>query len=233
MRKEGVQGNWSFGLLWIIVNTFSWGIVFLVGGASAWIVWQFYQNPVTALEFLLFENESTRTLIALVISGLCWGAIVGGLQQALLGRRFELKGKSWVFATMVGLLLYLAFLFLPSSFQFLMRFPLYFSLIGILLNIAYTFVPPLALGVAQWFVLRRYFTRSEWWIVATTLALSLGTYITSWLEKLLILKIPMEYHPNVYLSVVAFFVEGLFYGIASWIVLAFISRHPVAAVEKV
>jgi hypothetical protein len=225
MRKNSVQGKGSFGLLWIIVNTFSWGIYIFVGMAISSIVWQYYQNHRNGLGwgFRLLSNELIRDLIILVILGICWGTILGWLQQFVLTRRFDLRGKSWVFGTISGILLYFFFKELNSILtQYLMNFTLSSFLYEILYNLAVHFIPALMFGLAQWFILRRYLTRSGWWIIATTLALGLTESIFLWLGGNRLFT---------YAFIIYQFVEGFFYGVATWIVLAIISKPPVATAE--
>jgi hypothetical protein len=221
IRKAREQGKWIFGLLWIIANTFGWGICPLLALASGWIVWQLYQNFSARSVFNPLGGESNRAFIAMIIVGVCWGAIIGGFQLSILARRFELKGKNWVFATIVGMTLYM-------TVQLFRGFTHSFSQTDIFVNLTFSFVPPLVLGLAQWFILRRYFTRSGWWIVAITLALGLAASITSGLSRLLVMKSSMGYRYDIFFSSSTFFIEGLFYGVATWIVLTIISRRPVA-----
>jgi len=228
LRNDEVQRKGFFGFMWIIANTFSWGILFLLAGAAGWIVWQYYQTLGYGLVSRLLGGESIRTLIALVICGLCWGAIVGGLQQWILARCFVMKGNRWLFATMVGLILYLIVQLLISFFsQSLMWFNLSLSQIEILIRLASAFIPPIVLGTSQWIILRRYFKSSKWWIVATTIAVGLAATITPWFARLILFNTPMVYRYNIYITVATFFIEGLLYGVATWMVLAIISRKPI------
>lgn len=149
MRKNREQGKWSFGLLWVIVNTLGWGLNILLAPAAGWIVWQSSQylggplcNPL--------GDELNSTLLTMIVLGLSTGGIIGGFQLLILARRFELKEKNWVLANMVGMTLYVTIPFLWSwFFDGFLGFAYSFPLIGTFVRLAFSFAPPLILGLAQ------------------------------------------------------------------------------------
>jgi hypothetical protein len=203
MRKDRERVKWTFGPLWIIANTLGWGTFIIVSMAAGWIVWEVYDNSYGQLGTRFLHSESIRVVIALVLSSVCWGAIIGVLQQFVLRRHFELEVKKWVLATTFGLTVYRTVQILVPALAANMAFRSYQILPGIS-----TFVSAVAFGIAQWFVLRRYMKRSGWWIAATASAL--------WLSHF---AFPTGVFTDFFLA------EGLLYGVATWITLAVISRR--------
>ncbi len=219
MGESGFQEERHPGRTWIILNTFGWGAFILIVGVMGSLAWQFSKNSVSANEFL--SDTSVNIIGSSVIGGLCWGAILGRLQKSFLIRHLNLHGMHWTFATIIGLILYLAF---QVSHQYLPLLlpPFYSSLIKILLNLAFYFVPPLALGIAQGSVLRRYFKGSGWWIAATTLGVGGAGWITSEIARQ---GLANRYIYLAVLSIAIYLIEGLAYGITTWIVLAFFTNQ--------
>jgi len=223
MRKDRERGKRTFGPLWIIANTFGWGTLIIVSRAAGWIEWEFYDNYGRDLffrfrTFRFLPNGSIRMVIGLVIIGLCWGAIVGVLQQFVLRRRFELAGKRWVLVTVIGLTVYTTVEVLVPALAVSLAFRSYQILTGIS-----TFVSPFAFGIAQWFLLRRYFTRSGWWIAATAIAswlshFALSTFATGQLRSSVLIAF--------------YLVQGLLYSVTTLIALTAIFRQSTVAVEN-
>ena len=217
MSNNSQQGTWNFGLLWIIVNTCGWGMYVIIAAAAGWIVWQAYQELSYGQGIQFLANESNRILIAIVIFSLCWGAIVGLVQQFVLRRRFKLEGKRWVLATIIGLLVYVAVRDSATLLAVIVMIPTLYSYVPYICK----FTAPFALGVAQWFILRRYFARSGWWIAATVVSLWLSSFIPS----------ATEYGRNISLYIASFPIEGLIYGIATLFALTIITKQSIVAVE--
>ncbi len=211
MGKESDQGKRTFELLWIAANTFSWGISFIVAMVSGWAVYQFYQSLGLGQGIRFLADELSRILIAMIIYGFCWGAIVGLLQQAVLGRRYSLGGRPWALATMLGLLVF-RFFSNPAPFFALIFGGDYYSLPPLLYSI-FTLGSLFALGVAQWFILRRYFEKSGWWIVATAIALWPST-------------LAVEGQGTILPYLVASPLAGLIYGVVTLIALIIIFKRP-------
>ena len=226
-RKAGAQGKRSFGLSWIIANTFGWGIGLLLAVPVGWISSLLYQSSIAGSVFNPLASDLTRTLIQMIIWGGCWGAIIGGLQQSIFARRLELQVKRWLFATIVGTTLYLTAWYLSPYFSQLIMGPI-FSILptGTFVSLAFSLALPLVFGIAQWFVLRQYFTRSGWWVAATTLSMGLAAVITSGLSRHVTTR-SAGFGDSMLFSSATFLVEGLFYGIATWIVLTNIPRRSV------
>ena len=218
MIKDWQQRKWAFGLLWIIANTFGWGIYILIGFAVGWIVWQAYQdlNPYYGHSFYFLTKESNRILIAFVISSIGWGAIVGFLQKLVIRRCFKLELKGWILATIIGLLLYET---VCHSYVYI-HAKVWIPVLSPYISYMCALIAPLMLGVAQWFVLRRYCARSGWWIVATMASL--------WLSAFTIQPYTTYapgYDGNLVLTFIGFPLEGLIYGIATSVVLTIIPRR--------
>jgi len=127
----------------------------------------------------------------------------------------------WIFATILGLILYLAFQ-VSNQYVPLLLPPFYSSQIKVLLNLAFYFVPPLALGIAQGSALRRYFKGSGLWIAAVTLGVGGAGWVTSEVARQ---GIANGFIYPMILSVAIYLIEGLAYGITTWITLSFFSNQ--------
>ena len=147
-------------------------------------------------------------LLAFVVAGSGWGSILGWLQQLVLKRRFRLEGNRWIWATLIGVVLYALFDVLISLS--LMAVPFHRASYNLLHGLV-AVVPPLALGVAQWYVLRRSLARAGWWVLAVVLGLWLPGVAFSALASGPGTGVSMLTSP---------FLEGAAYGVATFIVLA-------------
>ena len=217
MSAERRYGKWPFGLSWILANTAGWGLYFVVGWAAGWLVWELYE----AGDYRLLASEVTRTLLTLAIVAVCWGAILGWIQQFVLTRRSQLEGSTWLWATLIGIALHATLQNVGSFVAALFAYS--FSSLYIISGIA-AFAAPLALGIAQWYVLRRYFARSGWWIAATTLA--------PWLGHIVLRILPAGGRTYMASAIISLLVHGFFYSVATWAVLVVISRQPLGSVES-
>ncbi len=224
MGKDRVWATGALGVLWIAANTLSWASYIWVGLAAGWVLWQAYLGPAGSLDLL--ANDGSRTLAALIISFLCWGAIVGALQQAILRRRFVLEGNAWVLATVAGLTLS----------RVLRNLAILAELVGVPFKLApaadgiLIIVSACALGIAQWLVLRRSSPRSAWWIAAPAIAAWGAGWAaipaTSYARSILPAGGTI---PVVLPSMVSFSLEGLIYGVVTLAGLAALSSRPSAA----
>ena len=106
---------------------------------------------------------------ALLVAGAVEGAVLGSGQAAVLRRALpELPGRRWVVATAVAAVFCYALGLLPSTS----------AGVWAAWPVALTFVIAVALGLlllgaiglAQWWVLRRHVPRAAWWIPATGVA---------------------------------------------------------------
>jgi hypothetical protein len=170
-------------------------------------------------------SKSGNVLISSIAGGLGWGAILGGLQKSFFMRYLNFRGKNWTFATIIGLMLYIAF---QVSHQYLLiliaspiEYPLY-SITYSLLELAFYFIPPLILGIAQWSILRLYFTRSRWWIATITIGVGCAGMAVSEVAKLAIAN---GFNNITIFSIAVNLMEGFAYGITTWFVLAFFARQ--------
>lgn len=78
--------------------------------------------------------------------------------------------------------------------------------------------------VWEWYVLRRYFARSGWWIARATFA--------PWLGHIVLRILPAGDRTYMASAIISLLVYGFFYGVATWAVLVVISRQPFASVES-
>lgn len=114
--------------------------------------------------------EAIKTFITTVlVDGLVIGTAVGIAQWLVLRRQFGRMG-SWVVASIVGF--GVGKWIGEGSLQSV-------STVGPLLAGA---LIGLAVGVAQWLVLRRHVAAAEWWIPASVVAWAVGWAIISWAE---------------------------------------------------
>ncbi len=227
MGKDRARGTGTFAVLWIAANTLGWATYIWVGLAAGWALWEARQGPAGSLGIL--AGEQSRTLAALVISFLCWGAIVGAVQQAVLGQRFALKGKRWMWATAAGLALY----------RVLRNLAILAELVGMPFRLApavdgiWILASACALGIAQWLVLRRHCARCGWWTVAPAIA----AWGAGWaaIQAMSYARSVMPASgtiPVVLPSMVSFGLEGLVYGAVTLVGLAVISKQSPVAVDQ-
>lgn len=201
-------GKWTFGLLWTVANILGWGLWIGLGMAAGWLVWTLYEQGGYPR---LLHNEVARGFLTLMIAGLCWGAVLGGLQQFVLKRRFRLEGSQWVWATITGIVLHVL---IQSLSSLLLTVVPYSMSSHRVLDALVSWVPPLALGMAQWVVLRRHWARSGWWVGAVVLAL--------WLPSIAFLAFqsgPTTLSDMLFPSTV----QGFAYGLATFAVLSVIT----------
>jgi hypothetical protein len=77
-----------------------------------------------------------------------------------------------------------------------------------------------ALGLAQWFVLRRYFAEAEWWILATvctSVAMTVLSYV-----------LPRDDHGFILFGLVPT-LQGALYGLATWMVFVLVLKRSTSA----
>ena len=95
------QKKWVSGVLWVLANTLSWFFLkYAIGMAAGWLAWEAHE---------LVRDDTSQTLLLLILLGVGWGAATGYLQQIVLKLRFDLNGKSWIIATCIGMTLYVLF----------------------------------------------------------------------------------------------------------------------------
>ena len=153
MSVDKQQGQRPFGLRWIVLNTVGWSLFILLGFAASWLVWELWERGGVRL----LSNAEVRLLVSVTLVAVCWGAIVGWLQRTVLALRFELEGNRWVWATVVGLTLYILLIAMTDW----LSSALSSSLVSFtVLYIISALIPPCALGIAPWVVLRGYIARS-------------------------------------------------------------------------
>jgi hypothetical protein len=212
MENNRHQRKWTFGLSWVIVNTFGWGLSILVALAAGLFVWQVYQSLSTP-QMRFLSDELNRMLLSAVILGVSWGAIIGLLQELVLKQRFDLENGTWMGVTLVGIAIYTI---LPALLSILTQdigssFLYLTSFLGRLAGST-------AFGIAQWLFLRKYFTRSGWWIFATVVA-SVIAYLTS------LILFRGGGRSYLFFAIVSLAFEGLVYGFITLIALTLISRQ--------
>ena len=188
-----------------------------MGGLVGWIVGVLYNG--LGIPFRL--NDVGRFSIMLALLGICCGAIIGALQRSVLNRRFKLPRGWWVFATTVGLALYIMFRDLVPNLAIILGLPVQFYSIG---NGACYFLAPLPLSVVQWSILRRHFTRSGLWILATAIALWLPTFARA--------SVALQYQREFPSRYISFVVEGFVYGAVTLMALAVVTKQSNATVEN-
>lgn len=114
----------------------------------------------------------TNSMLAVMVSGLASGAVIGGAQYLLL-RGWLVKAGWWVLAT--GLGFGVAFSQLPIVGLFLQHTPLSEALQAFLI---YPFAG-LLIALTQWFYIVRRTSRSPWWILASVLGWAVGYLLTT------------------------------------------------------
>jgi hypothetical protein len=204
----------SFGLFWILANIVGWALFVGFAFAAGWLVWALYEQGGYPR---LLHSEETRVLLAFVVAGSGWGSILGWLQQLVLKRRLRLEGNRWIWATLIGVVLYTLFDVVLSLL--LMAVPFHRSSYSLLHGLV-AVVPPLALGVAQWYMLRRSLARAGWWVLAVVLGLWLPGIAFSLLASGPSPRVSMLTSP---------FVEGAAYGVATLVVLAVLPQETADA----
>jgi len=215
MSKNGTKTGWIHGLWWVVANALGWAIRPIVGMAVGALVFFSFQS----LDFLFLRisnKDAIRILLILVLYGGIFGAFIGILQRTVLRLRFNLKVNGWVWATILGLLLSEIFnslavilaVFSGSPVDYLSRNPsiIVISIIG----------ASLALGVTQWYILRRTYKKAGLWVAAT----GIGMYLASTPSF-----ISRENMANIPLLMLSSAVVGLIYGVVTAIAAAVIIRQ--------
>ena len=214
MMEERQWGHWTFGLFWILANIVGWTLFVGFAFAAGWLVWTLYEQGGYPR---LLNSEEVRVLLAFAVAGSGWGSILGWLQQLVLKRRLRLEGNRWIWATLIGVVLYALFDVLISLS--LMAVPFHRASYNLLHGLV-AVTPPLALGVAQWYVLRRSLARAGWWVLAVVLGLWLPGVVFSALASGSNTRVSMLSSP---------FLEGAAYGVATFIVLAVLPQETADA----
>jgi hypothetical protein len=206
-------GKWTFGLVWILLNVLGWALFLGFGMAAGWLVWTLYEQGGYPR---LLHNEVIRDFLTLFIVGFCWGALLGWLQQIVLKRRFGLEGSAWAWATMIGGVLSVV---IPGLSSILLLVLPYSRASYYVLSVLVASIPPMALGLAQWVVLRRYFARAGWWVAAVVVAL--------WIVPVLFSTFSSGHITLVYMIILRGS-EGVAYGLATFAVLSVLPRQTPA-----
>lgn len=220
MGENTLQRKQHPGWTWIVLNIFSWGAFILIAGIIGLFAWQVSQNSTSGSQLL--SHKSVNVIISSLAGGLCWGAIVGRLQKSFLVRHLNVYEMHWTSTTIIGFIAYLAF---QVSHQYLPLFHGYLSYSPSTRNfidLAYYFAPPLALGIAQWSILRLYFRWSGLWIVATTLGVGCAEWANSGVIRVMLAN---GYNSIGVFSIAVYLIDGLAYGLATWLVLALFTHQ--------
>ncbi len=175
----------------------------------------------------LFMSEEGRQNIAIIILGIVAGMIIGSLQQLLLRRMIKINGMYWVIATTVGITMYM----IVESGLYTSYISQHFPPSSIA-RYGFYAASGLVLGISQWLVLRQNYIRSEWWILATTLSFPISTMITSFFYNQLPLSVPMRLVTNILVTITIFSLQGLCYGVATWLASINIASKPGFSLDE-
>lgn len=141
-----------------------------------WLLWVTLGESVgflaPALAQLAFAGAPVAAP-ALILAGAAEGAVLGWTQATVLRSRLPaLSRRRWVGATAIGAALAWFIGLLPAEWADVwQRWPVSAQLVA---GIVAATVLLSALGVAQWFELRRHLRRAVWWIVGSAVAWCAG-----------------------------------------------------------
>lgn len=201
MTVEGRAGR-SVLLWWIIAGVLGWGMPrlpsLLPHGGPA------YQGTYGADAVL---NLATQGLVL-------------GLAQWLIVRRYMPRAGWWVPATIVAAVLIAAATVVAYEGG---GYRSFFVRNGI-----GTLVEGLALGMAQWLVLRRHVTRAGWWVVASAAGWLAAVFLTMVIFRLGLGALPMHAWRSV--VVVSWAAGGALYGaLLGRVLIALLRASPAAS----
>lgn len=225
MEKDK-QRKWINGLWWVVVNTFGWILNIFIAMAVGWLGWEIYQFLTDQMFIPFLYDESNRMLLTYIFFGVGWGAVIGFLQQMVLKQRFNLDGRSWIFATCIGMTLYLLFSQVESltyEIEILYRFRYGLSIFAV-------FVSSTLFGTAQWVILRHTFKRAGLWILATAIALGVSPMVINLFD----FSRGWGGNERSYFLYPFFssLITGLIYSLITWFTLNLISRPSIKTLEN-
>jgi hypothetical protein len=158
--KPNAYLGWAFWLMWVLANSVAW----IVGMAVLWVL-SFILGPLMQGPF---------GTLGWIIAGALVGAFFGVNQWFLfrpLGANTIGKWAHWWFlATIAGWSIAIAVVIGLGTGENL-GFPVIGAVIGI------------SVGIPQWFVLRPYAQKAEWWGVANTAGWIMGLALLDVLDQ--------------------------------------------------
>jgi hypothetical protein len=200
-RKVG----WGFWLKWVFANAVAFTIAYALANDIANIVLQLLSSM--QVMYVSFEVSSTNVFAAMVF-GAIYGILIGAVQSLVLHRHFRQAGR-WSVATGLGESL-AAGLNNFGAMTAMTAFPIFVP--GVVIGIF--------IGTAQWIILRRQFSNSEWWILAN--AISFGVII--------VVSFRLGSHPT---ESIAHCINGIIFGAITGPVLVYLYNHPKQSVPTV
>lgn len=165
------------------------------------------------------EANSTLALAAgLATQGVVIGASIGLAQRWFMQAEFELT-RRWILTSALGwaiahLAAWLSGLLTASTLGDLASGILSLALIGA------------AVGLAQWFTLRRLVLRAEWWIPANTVSWLLSSLVTTFGMSLAV-SLGISPQDSIVVMLTAA-LTGAFAGVVTGIVLTWLLRNPMS-----
>lgn len=164
MIRNNDEPRWALYAMWIIQSLFCIPIAFLLDFFILAIItllvgdYIFVNGVPHITEDYLFMYISIPTV-----------SLLTGAAQYMLLRRYLPRMDGWVLATMGGWLLGVLLVLMPGWLNWIsgsLNFDLAFPLMG------------LAIGTAQWLLLRRQLPHAGWWIVANVAGWGLLALVT-------------------------------------------------------
>lgn len=184
-----------------------------------WTLWSFGIIPVTYMFSLIvvllvhgafgFGQMEGGTYLSQTVMQIAGGGVIGlgtGLYQRLLLKKVFNVSLSWIYTLVIGFsvteLIVCIFLWQLGLNRYELRFiefkPLPEALIFACAG--------LIIGLSQWTILRRYFSKSIYWVLASTLGWGICVFITQ-------------------ISIWAFFIGALLYGVITGAALMWVLRR--------
>ncbi|MBD2206141.1 protein kinase [Calothrix sp. FACHB-1219] len=204
--------GWGFWRQWVLLNSLGGSLGFTIG------------IPIAALILYVTtgysdgEYYSQRDFVQLGVLITLESALLGITQWRLLRRWHFSQDARWLLLTAVGV-----FFGTPLGFAF--GYGFYSS--------GQEFVSPFAgllmggafLGMLQWFVLRRSFSQTGWWVLANALGITLGGIVS------VFVAVALRTDPNDHVSLSLFVTTALGFAVFGMITggaLIWLMRQPAA-----
>ena len=190
--------EWGFWLKWVFINAVAFTVAYTLANDIANIVFQLLYSM--HVMYVSFEVSSTNVFAAMVF-GAIYGILIGAVQSLALHGRFR-QATQWAIATGLGESLAVG-LNNFGAMTAMTAFPIFVP--GVVIGI---FV-----GIAQWVILRRKFSNSEWWILASAISFGVIIVASFWLGS----------HPT---EAIARCLNGIIFGAITGLVLVYLYNHP-------
>jgi len=178
--------GWVFWVMWVLANSVAW----ILGMAVFWIL-SFILDPLLQGPFNVLGWGAVGALI-----GTFFGVNHWFLFRPLGNETIGKWAHWWFIATIIGWGIAIAVMVSIGSGE-----ELGFAVLGAIIGIS--------VGIPQWFVLRPYAQRAEWWGLCNTVGWILGLGLIDWIDQ-----------------AIGFFLAGVVSGAVTGAIMIWFLRNP-------